>query len=56
ETDSPYLAPVPYRGVQNEPKYLPFIAEHIAKVKGMSVEELLPQVWKNSVRTFALER
>lgn len=54
ETDSPYLAPVPYRGVKNEPKYLPFIAAHIAKVKGVAIEELLPQVWANSVRTFGL--
>lgn len=54
ETDAPYLAPVPYRGVKNEPKYLPFIAEQVATVKGMAVEELLPQVWANSLRTFGL--
>lgn len=52
ETDAPYLTPVPYRGTTNEPKYLPFIAEHIAGVKQVPVEALLPQVWKNSMELF----
>ncbi|KAG1665696.1 putative metal-dependent hydrolase YabD [Nymphon striatum] len=52
ETDAPYLTPVPYRGRTNEPKYLPFIAEHIAKVKDVPVEALLPIVWKNSMELF----
>lgn len=52
ETDAPYLTPVPYRGQTNEPKYLPFIAEKVATVKGIAIEELLPQVWKNSVELF----
>ena len=52
ETDAPYLTPIPYRGHKNEPKYLPFIAEHIAVVKGVPLETLLPQVWKNSVNLF----
>lgn len=52
ETDAPYLTPIPYRGQKNEPKYLPFIVEQVAKVKGMEVEALLPQVWENSLRVF----
>ena len=52
ETDAPYLTPVPYRGTTNEPKYLPFVAEHIATVKQLPVDELLPQVWKNSMGLF----
>ncbi|WP_020393759.1 TatD family hydrolase [Thiolinea disciformis] len=52
ETDAPYLTPIPYRGQKNEPKYLPFIAEQVARVKGLAVEELLPQVWQNSMRVF----
>lgn len=52
ETDAPYLTPVPYRGQKNEPKYLPFIAEQVARVKGLEVEALLPQVWGNSLRVF----
>ena len=52
ETDAPYLTPVPYRGQTNEPKYLPFIVEKVAAVKEIAIEELLPQVWKNSVELF----
>lgn len=52
ETDSPYLTPVPYRGRKNEPKYLPFIAENVAQIKEVPLDELLPQVWKNSMELF----
>jgi TatD DNase family protein len=40
ETDSPYLAPVPYRGKTNTPAYVPFVAKQIAEIKGLSVEEV----------------
>ncbi len=40
ETDAPYLPPVPYRGKRNEPAYIPFIAEKIAELKGVSSEEV----------------
>jgi len=43
---------VPYRGKPNEPKYLPFIAENVAKVKAIPIEQLLPQVWENSLDVF----
>lgn len=52
ETDAPYLTPIPYRGNENAPKYLPFIAEKIAEVKDISVEEVLKQTYQNSLRTF----
>ncbi|WP_221801165.1 TatD family hydrolase [Oceanobacter mangrovi] len=52
ETDSPYLTPIPYRGIENAPQYLPFIAERIAEVKEISVEQVLQQTWQNSLRTF----
>lgn len=52
ETDAPYLTPVPYRGKPNEPKYLPFIAENIATLKNIPLDELLPQVWNNSMELF----
>ena len=52
ETDAPYLTPVPYRGRPNEPKYLPFVAEHLAAVKNIELEALLPQVWQNSMSLF----
>ncbi len=38
ETDSPYLAPVPYRGKTNEPSYVPKVAEKMAELKKLSVE------------------
>jgi TatD DNase family protein len=47
ETDAPYLAPVPYRGKRNEPSYVVHTAEHLAKVLGMSGEELKETTWKN---------
>ena len=40
ETDAPYLAPVPHRGKRNESAYVPLIAEVLAEVKGVSVEEV----------------
>lgn len=40
ETDSPYLAPVPYRGKTNEPKYVPFVAKALAEVYGLTTEEV----------------
>lgn len=52
ETDAPYLTPVPYRGKPNAPYYLPFIAERVAQVKQMEVEELLRQVYGNTQTLF----
>ncbi len=40
ETDSPYLAPVPYRGKVNNPSYVPFVARQIAELRGVPVEEV----------------
>lgn len=40
ETDSPYLAPMPYRGKTNSPAYVPYVAKQIAAVRGMPVEEI----------------
>src|SRR5574343_276341 len=40
ETDSPYLAPVPYRGKPNEPAYVRYVAEEIAKLRAISVDEV----------------
>ena len=52
ETDAPYLTPVPYRGKPNAPFYLPFVAEAVAAVKGMEIETLLAQAYRNSVELF----
>jgi TatD DNase family protein len=52
ETDAPYLTPVPYRGKPNAPYYLPFIAEKLAAIKAVDVEELLGCVYRNSRELF----
>ncbi|MDR9425295.1 MAG: TatD family hydrolase [Marinobacter sp.] len=52
ETDSPFLTPVPYRGRENAPFYLPFVAEKIAEVKELPLAEVISQTYQNSLRTF----
>ena len=52
ETDAPYLTPVPYRGRPNAPYYLPFIAESVAAIKELDVEEVLRQAYSNSAKLF----
>jgi TatD DNase family protein len=47
ETDSPYLAPHPMRGKRNEPKFLPLVAEKIAEIKNISIEEVSVTTNKN---------
>jgi TatD DNase family protein len=47
ETDSPYLAPVPYRGKTNNPSYVPFVAQQLASVRGCSVEEIASATSEN---------
>lgn len=54
ETDSPYLAPVPYRGQKNEPKYILDIAKFIAKIKNMSYEEVALITTNNVIKLFDL--
>ncbi len=53
ETDSPYLAPVPFRGKRNESSYLKYIAEKLADVKNVSVEEVAQQTSKNAEFLFS---
>ncbi len=52
ETDSPYLSPVPHRGKRNEPSYIPLIAQRVADIKGMSVEEVMKQTTLNAQKLF----
>ena len=54
ETDSPYLAPVPYRGKRNSPLNLPIIARTIAGIKQMDVEEVIEVTGKNSRQLYHL--
>ncbi len=52
ETDSPYLAPVPFRGKRNSPKYLKEIAKQIALLKDLSYEEVEKETTKNARKIF----
>lgn len=52
ETDSPWLAPVPYRGKQNQPGYVVEVAEFIAELKGVTVAELAEVTTKNFYTLF----
>jgi len=56
ETDSPYLAPVPYRGKPNEPKYLPAVAAEVARLKGISEEEVIRVTGENFFNLFSKAR
>lgn len=54
ETDSPYLAPIPYRGKRNEPAFLLEVAKCVAKEKGMALEEVDRITTGNTIRFFKL--
>ena len=54
ETDSPYLAPHPYRGKRNEPTYVVEVARQIATLKNMPIEQVAQQTWQNANRVFDL--
>lgn len=54
ETDSPYLAPVPYRGKRNEPAYVVEVAKCVAAEKGMTLVEIDRITTKNTIRFFGL--
>ena len=53
ETDSPYLAPVPYRGKTNNPSYVPWVAKQLAEIKGCSAETIGEQTSRNFDALFA---
>lgn len=55
ETDAPYLAPHPYRGQLNEPKYLPLVAQEIARIRGISENEIAKVTFDNAWRFFHVE-
>ncbi len=54
ETDSPYLAPAPYRGKTNSPAYVPWVAKQIAELKGIPVEAVAEATSANFERLFKL--
>ena len=52
ETDSPYLSPVPHRGKRNEPSYIPLIAQKVAEIKSVTLEEVQQQTTANAANIF----
>jgi TatD DNase family protein len=54
ETDSPYLAPVPFRGKTNTPAYVPYVARQVADLKGVSPEAVAEATSRNFERLFGV--
>lgn len=54
ETDSPYLTPVPYRGKENQPTYVKYVAEEIAKLRNIDVEKIMTNTSKNAESVFGI--
>lgn len=54
ETDAPYLAPTPYRGKRNCSSYLTFVAEEIANIKGINVEEVYETTFQNAKEMYQI--
>jgi TatD DNase family protein len=52
ETDSPYLAPVPFRGKPNQPIYVERVAQCVAELKGIAPESVAEQTTENFFRCF----
>ena len=55
ETDSPYLAPQPWRGKVNEPAYLKATLERLAQLHGLTPEETARLTWRNTLAAYGLE-
>jgi TatD DNase family protein len=56
ETDSPFLAPTPYRGKRNESQYIPIIADKIAQMKGIKIEKVAEVTTENALGLFDLNQ
>lgn len=54
ETDSPYMAPVPLRGKRNEPMFVKYVAEEIASLRGINIEEVIEQTSKNTKEFYGI--
>lgn len=55
ETDSPYVAPVPYRGQRSEPRYVVQVVKKIAEIKALTLEEVQIQLLKNAEKLYGLK-
>ncbi len=55
ETDCPFMAPVPFRGKRNEPLYVKYVAQKIAEIKNLTLEELAEKTTQNAKELFGLK-
>lgn len=55
ETDCPYMTPVPYRGKRNEPAYVTYVAQTIAELRNITVEEVVEATWQNACRLYRID-
>ena len=55
ETDCPYLTPVPFRGKRNEPIYTKYVAEEVARIKEISVEEVIRVTTENAKKIYGMQ-
>lgn len=55
ETDAPYLSPEPHRGQRNEPSYVKFVAEELAKIHGLSLAEMAAITTENALKLFKIK-
>ncbi len=55
ETDCPYLTPHPFRGMENSPKYIGFVAKEIAKIKNISYDTVVSKTSKNAREFFNIK-
>ncbi|HEY9113584.1 MAG TPA: TatD family hydrolase [Bacteroidales bacterium] len=55
ETDAPFLTPTPFRGKRNESAYIPLIAQKLAEIKGISLEEVAAKTTENAVDVFQIK-
>ena len=54
ETDAPYVAPEPHRGKRNEPRYVSYVVERLARIRGVSLETMRVQILENVKRVFGI--
>lgn len=54
ETDGPYLTPIPFRGRRNEPAHVRYVAEKIAEIKALTIEEVAEQTCRNAMAFFGI--
>ena len=56
ETDSPYMAPEPFRGRRNDSRYVKYVAEKMAEVKGIELEQLCEITYQNGLTFFNITK